>query len=144
MSSSATILAKICEEEKMNTKELMTALFNFSHALMNGCEHCNITKNENLACLLLQKASDLGHLESTYNLALYYEDKEKNMEKAVNYYKKGIELGDYKSAFCLGLCYEQGKAGFDINLHKAEEMFRISYRFNRHYGPVLIRLNKLI
>jgi hypothetical protein len=53
-----------------------------------------------------------------FNLAIFYEETEKNLEKAFYWYQKAAENGDEKAMFNLALYYENGK-GTKKNLKKA-------------------------
>jgi TPR repeat protein len=70
-----------------------------------------VKKNLNTACLLYKKAVDNGGSSISFdNLALCHErrlrDFKKDDAKAIEYYKKAIELGNEKSIYYLASLYD--------------------------------------
>ena len=83
-----------------------------------------LRKNLNTACLMYKKAVDNGGSSISFdNLALCYERGlggfKKDDSKAIEYYKKAIDLGNEGSIYYLALLYDDKK-----NYEKSFELFK--------------------
>lgn len=77
-----------------------------------------------------------GSEKAQYNLAREYqmgENVNKDLEKAYFLFKKSAELGDYRSWFDLGYCYENG-LGVQCNYLEAERCYEKGEETAKKYG----------
>ena len=90
-----------------------------------------IEKNRTLAIQKYQRAADLGHGDSQYNVAQAYmfgNGVQKNYQKALYYFIKSADNGDAESCFNVGILYSSGveiQPDIDLALsyfHKALEL----------------------
>jgi TPR repeat protein len=76
-----------------------------------GAEGLGVSQNRNFAIQKYQKAADLGHGDSQYNVAQAYmfgNGVQKNYQKALFYFKASADNGDAESAFNVGILLSSG------------------------------------
>ena len=88
-----------------------------------------IKENKKLALQKFQRAAELGHSDSQYNLAQRYlrgEVVEQNISKAIYYFKMAANQGDAKSNYNLGIIYYLGEL-IPKDLEKALNYFETAF-----------------
>lgn len=84
-----------------------------------------VSQNRSFAIQKYQKAADLGHADSQYNVAQAYmfgNGVQKNYQKALFYFKTSADNGDAESAFNVGILLSSG-IDIEPNLQMALSYF---------------------
>ncbi|PCI26492.1 MAG: hypothetical protein COB67_10010 [SAR324 cluster bacterium] len=95
-----------------------------------ACMYEDILKY-NLAEKYYLIAVKLGHEGSTYALGLLYNDKLNNDIKAIEWYKKAIDIKDANGAFALGILYRTEKKDYK----EAEKWFIKALKMKHRNAP---------
>ena len=87
-----------------------------------GLIHCDgtlVKKDYKICNAYWERAAQLGHRDSAYNVGInYYTGKgEKNIEKAIKYYKLASDRNEGKASYNLGIIYEDKNSKYyDLKL----------------------------
>ena len=111
-------------------------MYNLGESYNHGRE--GLTKDEEQAIVWFQNAAEAGHGKAIKALAHIYEDKDEAM--TVEWYRKGIELGDSCCMYNLGWSYAYGKGGLTKDEAKALEWYRRSAEVDTSCGCGMVAL----
>lgn len=103
----------------------LSAIQNDPYALFEvGLIYCDgdvVVKDYKKCNSYWERAAKLGHRDSAYNVGINYDTGkgEKNIEKAIEYYKLASDRNEGKASYNLGIIYENKDSNYyDLNLSK--------------------------
>eukprot|EP00982_Pelagococcus_subviridis_P015577 31412-Pelagococcus_subviridis.AAC.5 len=99
--------------------------------------HLKEPKDRDALASWLEKASELGHVGATHDLAVYYENGtgvDKDEAKAIELHVNAAGLGNSISAQRLGHCYEDGECGVAVDKKEALKWCRVTVELGYTYA----------